>query len=117
MTGAVVGDEPPVVPPAVLPEALPDDGKDAAEGVAGMGGLVTAGAGAFVAGALAAGAAFAGTVEASPRFSHLCSLLDPHAIKSQLFISFDWQMVKPSQRFTRATVDNSVFRDLIFRPT
>ena len=65
ITGAVVGDEPPVVPPAVLPAAMPDDGKDAAEGVAEMGGLVTAGAGAFVAGALAAGAAFAGTVEAS----------------------------------------------------
>jgi hypothetical protein len=65
MTGAVVGDEPPVVPPAVLPEALPDDGKDAAGGVVVMGGLVTAGAGAFVAGALAAGAAFTGTVEAS----------------------------------------------------
>ena len=64
MTGAVVGNEPPVVPPAVLPEALPDDGKDAAGGVVVMGGLVTAGAGAFVAGALTADAG-TGTVEAS----------------------------------------------------
>jgi len=63
MTG-VVDDTPPVVPPAVLPEALPDDGKDAAGGVVVMEGLVAAGAGAFVAGALTADAG-TGTVEAS----------------------------------------------------